>query len=139
MLLAALGAALVLSSGASGENAGEPGAGELWAPLFDGKSLDGWIPKIRGYEAGVNFGNTFRVEDGLLTVEGSRRFVHYVNGEPVIEYENAVIGGGAVAGHDPAAKPDGTPLGSGYISLQSEGHPVQFRKVEILVLPEPGA
>lgn len=43
-------------------------AEEPWVPLFNGKNLDGWSPKIRGYEAGTNFGNTFRVEDGLLKV-----------------------------------------------------------------------
>ena len=36
--------------------------------LFNGKDLDGWKPKIRGYEAGENFGNTFRVENGVLKV-----------------------------------------------------------------------
>ena len=30
--------------------------------------MDGWKPKITGYEAGDNFGNTFRVEDGVLKV-----------------------------------------------------------------------
>ena len=39
-----------------------------WIPLFNGKNLDGWTPKIKGYELGDNFGNTFRVEDGLLKV-----------------------------------------------------------------------
>lgn len=39
-----------------------------WIPLFNGKNLDGWTPKIRGYPAGVNFGDTFRVEDGLLKI-----------------------------------------------------------------------
>ncbi len=39
-----------------------------WIPLFNGKDLDGWKPKITGYEAGDNFGNTFRVEDGVLKV-----------------------------------------------------------------------
>jgi hypothetical protein len=43
-------------------------ADEQWIPLFNGKNLDGWTPKIRGYEKGDNFGNTFRVEDGLLKV-----------------------------------------------------------------------
>lgn len=43
-------------------------AAEKWIPLFNGKNLDGWTVKIRGYEPGDNFGNTFRVEDGLLTV-----------------------------------------------------------------------
>ena len=39
-----------------------------WIPLFNGKNLDGWTPKIKGYELGENFGDTFRVEDGLLKV-----------------------------------------------------------------------
>ena len=39
-----------------------------WVQLFNGKDLTGWTPKIVGYEAGDNFGNTFRVEDGLIKV-----------------------------------------------------------------------
>jgi hypothetical protein len=39
-----------------------------WIPLFNGRDLEGWTPKITGYEAGVNFGNTFRVEDGVIRV-----------------------------------------------------------------------
>lgn len=39
-----------------------------WVPLFNGKDLTGWTPKIRGHKVGENFGNTFRVEDGLLKV-----------------------------------------------------------------------
>lgn len=39
-----------------------------WIPLFNGKDLEGWTPKITGYELGENFGNTFRVQDGLLQV-----------------------------------------------------------------------
>ena len=41
---------------------------EAWVSLFNGKNLDHWIPKIVGYKAGENFGNTFRVEDGLLSI-----------------------------------------------------------------------
>jgi hypothetical protein len=41
---------------------------EEWIQLFNGEDLTGWTPKITGYEAGDNFGNTFRVEDGLLKV-----------------------------------------------------------------------
>ncbi|NLC82171.1 MAG: DUF1080 domain-containing protein [Lentisphaerae bacterium] len=39
-----------------------------WTPLFNGKDLEGWVPKIKGFPAGENFGNTFRVEDGLIKV-----------------------------------------------------------------------
>jgi hypothetical protein len=39
-----------------------------WVSLFNGKNLDGWKVKIRGYDLNENFGNTFRVEDGILKV-----------------------------------------------------------------------
>jgi hypothetical protein len=44
-----------------------------WIQLFNGKNLDGWIPKIRGHDAGENFGDTFRVEDGIIKVD----YEHY--------------------------------------------------------------
>ncbi|WP_321473080.1 DUF1080 domain-containing protein [uncultured Paludibaculum sp.] len=231
-----------------------------WVQLFNGKSLDGWTPKITGYALGDNFGNTFRVEDGLLKVSYDKydqfnnrfghifykqsysdyiiaveyRFTgeqakggpawafrnsgimihcqdpasmgkdqdfpisievqllggngkdartnanvctpgtnmvmdgqlvtkhcvnstsktfhgdqwvrveaivhgdsvirHVVNGETVLTYEMAQIGGGSVSNFNPSAKPDGQLLTGGYISLQSESHPVEFRKVELLNL-----
>src|SRR3954467_8653509 len=37
-----------------------------WIQLFNGKNLDGWVMKITGYPLGENYGNTFRVENGLL-------------------------------------------------------------------------
>jgi hypothetical protein len=253
-----LTAALVLLAAAC---SAEPGD-EEWIELFNGKDIDDWIVKIRGYPAGENFADTFRVEDGLLTtsyenyegdyddrfghifyrtpfshyrllveyrfvgeqarnapewalrnsgamvhsqdpytmppeqdfpislevqflgglsdgndrptanmcspgtnivyqgkfeethcidstsptfdgdqwvtvealVLGSERIVHYVNGEPVIEYEDVTYGGGVVNGHDPRMKPDGEPISTGYISLQSESHPIQFRRVALLNL-----
>ncbi len=39
-----------------------------WKQLFNGKNLNGWQMKIAGYPLGENFGNTFRVEDGILQV-----------------------------------------------------------------------
>lgn len=45
----------------------EPAKGK-WIQLFNGKNLEGWTPKICGYKVGENFGNTFRVEDGILKV-----------------------------------------------------------------------
>jgi len=62
----ALAAALVpLAAGRAQE---APPAGKEWMQLFNGKDLVGWTPKIRGYAVGENFGETFRVVDGLLTV-----------------------------------------------------------------------
>lgn len=240
----------------------QPGpTGDDWIDLFNGADLTGWTPKIRYAEAGENVGDTFRVEDGLLTVSyngyesfdnrfghlfynepfshyrlrleyrfvgeqagggadwalrnsgvmlhsqapgtmpaaqdfpvsievqflgglgdgnprptgnlctpgtnvvyagefttehciesgsptfdgeqwvsvevlvlGSERIVHYIDGEPVIEYEQPTYGGGAVSGQRPGLVPDGAELGEGYIALQSESHPVQFRRVQLLNL-----
>lgn len=42
-----------------------------WVQLFNGKDLTGWTPKIRGFKAGDNYKNTFRVEDGVLKVDYS--------------------------------------------------------------------
>jgi len=39
-----------------------------WISLFNGKDLTGWTPKFAGSELGVNYKDTFRVQDGLLTV-----------------------------------------------------------------------
>ena len=233
---------------------------EDWVQLWNGRDLTGWVPKIRGYAAGDNFGQTFRVENGVLKVSyeaydqfgdrfghlfyekpfshyvlaaeyrfvgeqakggpgwalrnsglmihgqpvatmgkdqdfpisievqllggsgtGSRttanlctpgthvvmngrletehcinsasktyhgdewvrvevevhgdgKVVHRVNGETVLAYEKPQIGGGVVSGFDPAVKQDGRLLSFGSISLQSESHPIEFRKVEILNL-----
>ncbi len=47
-----------------------------WVPLFNGKDLDDWTIKIRRHEAGDNFANTFRVENGVIKVgyEGYDQF-----------------------------------------------------------------
>ena len=51
-----------------------------------------------------------------------------------MEYTWPEIGGGVVNNYDSAAKADGTKLTGGYIALQSESSPVEFRKVELLNL-----
>jgi Domain of Unknown Function (DUF1080) len=45
---------------------------EGWIPLFNGKDLDGWKVKIKGHELGDNYGDTFRVENGVLKVSYDR-------------------------------------------------------------------
>jgi hypothetical protein len=253
--VAALLALLLLPAGVL---AGDPDQ-EEWIPLFNGRNLDGWVPKITGFEVGDNHADTFRVEDGVMKVsydmyEGDfngrfghlfteklysdyrirveYRFVgeqapggpewafrnsgimvhgqpvetmqkdqdfpisievqllggerdrttgnlctpgtnvvmgdklvtahcvnstskiltgdqwvtaeaivhgaasvrHFINGEEVLSYEMSQRGGGNVANHDPAVFKDGQLIEEGSISLQSESHPVEFRKVELLPL-----
>lgn len=59
---------------------------------------------------------------------------HIIEGDTVLTYYKPQIGGGSVSNYDPAVKQDGKVLKSGYISLQSESHPIDFRKVELLDL-----
>ncbi len=39
-----------------------------WISLFNGEDLEGWKVKITGHELNDNYGNTFRVENGILKV-----------------------------------------------------------------------
>lgn len=256
--------ALIIVSAACGASQEDPDSHdpdeEAWTPLFNGESLDGWAVKINGHASGDNFGNTFRVEDGLMKVrydgydqfdqqyghiimqeafshyivgveyrfvgeqapggegwaernsgimvhaqpaeamtrdqdfpvsievqllgglgEGDRPTAnlctpgthveidgelvtkhcinsrsdtypgeewvrveavvlgdsliqHQVNGETVLEYAKPQIGGGAVANADPDVRREGKMMTEGHIALQSESHPVDFRKVEVLDL-----
>ena len=232
-----------------------------WLQLFDGRSLDGWTPKIAGYPLGENYGDTFRVDNGVLKVSydkysafdgkfghlfysrekfsyyllvaeyrfvgdqasggpawaarnnglmlhsqapqtmglnqdfpislevqllggapapdrttanvctpgteifmngamvrghctnskskvypgdvwvrievevrGGEHLKHMLEGQTVLEYDMPQIGGGNVANFEPAAKKDGTALREGYIAIQAESHPTEFRKIELLNL-----
>lgn len=232
-----------------------------WIPLFNGQDIDDWIVKIHHHETGENFGNTFRVEDGLLQVRYDKygnfndqfghlyykqpfsyyhlvveyRFVgklqkgapgytllnsgvmfhsqdprtmpveqdwpisvemqflaglgdgrprptgnmcspgteivyngeiypdhclssssktyepdqwvraelivlgdslvtHVINGNTVLQYTHPQIGGGVVHNYDPAMWKEGKLLTEGYIALQSEGQPIDFRNVKLLNL-----
>ena len=257
MVVTLLGGLMLNGDSLAQENA----ESQEWIPLFNGIDLESWNAKIRRYRPGENFGDTFRVEDGLLTVSydqyerfegrfghlfyaqpfshyrlrleyrfvgeqiaggpdwairnsgamlhsqapetmpndqdfpvsievqllggsgdgnprstanlctpgtnvvyrgefttahcinsnsptfdgeqwveaeilvlGGARVAHSINGEIVIEYKSMTTGGGAVSGHRPEMQPEGAALSEGYIALQSESHPVQFRRVELLDL-----
>jgi hypothetical protein len=41
---------------------------EVWKELFNGEDLENWDVKINGYELNDNYGDTFRVDDGLMKV-----------------------------------------------------------------------
>jgi hypothetical protein len=253
--------AVAVALGASVLTAQAPVDRKEWVQLFNGKSLDGWTPKIKGYALGENYADTFRVVDATLQasydkydkfdsrfghlfyrqkyshymlaaeyrfvgdqvpggpawairnnglmlhsqapetmgkdqdfpisvevqllgglpngkprstanvctpgtqifindamvkghclnsksqtyagdvwvrveveVRGGERFTHRIDGQTVLEYEKPTIGGGEVSGFDPAIKVDGTLLTEGYIAIQGESHPTEFRKIELLNL-----
>jgi hypothetical protein len=67
-----------------------------------------------------------------LVVLGDSIIHHLVEGDTVLTYSKPQIGGGSLPVDYPV--PEGTPLKEGYISLQAESHPIEFRKVELLEL-----
>jgi hypothetical protein len=82
-----------------------------------------------------------------VIVWGDSLIHHLVEGDTVLTYTRPRIGGGFVhaqydwkaAGFEETsgaawAKRDGTLLGSGYIALQAESHPIDFRRIELLNL-----
>jgi hypothetical protein len=65
-----------------------------WVPLFDGKSLEGWTPKISGYTLGEDPLDTFRVKNGAIQVSYDRysdgfrkRFGHLAYRAPLKSYK----------------------------------------------------
>jgi Domain of Unknown Function (DUF1080) len=77
-------AALVLSWSAQ--------AADEWKSLFNGRDLSGWTPKIAKHAAGVNYADTFRVEDGVLKVyydkygKFDRQFGHLYSNQAYSNY-----------------------------------------------------
>lgn len=233
-------------------------SGNAWIDLFNGKDINNWVVKIHHHDVGVNFGNTFRVEDGMIKVRydqygdyndqfahlyyktpfshyhlkldyrftgtqqkgapsytllnsgvmfhsqdphtilkeqdwpisvemqflaglgdgqprptgnmcspgtdivykgklfnghclnsnsktydkdqwvhaelivlGDSLVTHIINGDTVLQYSKPTIGGGFTKGYDNTVFKPGTPLRSGYIALQSEGHPIDFKNIQL--------
>lgn len=66
-----------------------------------------------------------------LIVLGDSLVTHIINGDTVLKYSRPQIGGGVVNRYDPAVKQDGKLLSSGYVALQSEGQPIDFRNIRL--------
>lgn len=64
-----------------------------WTQLFNGKNMDGWVVKIKGYDLGDNFGDTFYVEDGVMKVkydaydQFNKRYGHIFFEQPFSHYK----------------------------------------------------
>lgn len=69
-----------------------------------------------------------------LIVLGDSLVTHIINGDTVLQYSQPQIGGPVVNRFDPVQKADGKLLNEGFIALQSEGQPIDFRRVELLNL-----
>lgn len=73
-----------------------------------------------------------------LEVRGGKTIKHIMEGETILSYEQPQLDPGDADART-LIKNKQLILDSGFISLQAESHPVQFRKVELLRLPENGS
>ncbi len=81
--------------------------------------------------------NTYDADEWVsaeLIVLGSEAVVHIINGDTVLKYTQPQIGGPVVNRFDPEQKQDGKLLEKGFIALQSEGQPIDFRNIRLLNL-----
>jgi len=69
-----------------------------------------------------------------VLVLGDSLFAHILEGDTVLSYTKPQIGGGVVNDYAESEKQDGKLLNSGYIALQAESHPTDFRTIELLNL-----
>lgn len=76
--------------------------------------------------------------DQWVTIEfhvyGDEAVYHLIDGDTVMAWSKPEIGGGMIPEGYPLAP--GTALTGGYIAIQAESAPTQFRKIELLELPD---
>lgn len=76
--------------------------------------------------------------DGWVRVEamvlGDSILKHIVNGDTVLTYSKPQMGGGSANNTNPGELVNGKMLTEGFITLQAESAPVEFRKVELVNL-----
>lgn len=87
-----LAAGLALASLAAAAQAADKPAEGKWRPIFNGRNLDGWTPKVNHRPAGENWKNTFVVKDGVLKVSYAEyghfndEYSHLVFNKPLKAY-----------------------------------------------------
>ena len=75
--------------------------------------------------------NTFYSEEWInleVRVLNDSLISHFINGKEVISYSKPIFGGEYSVDNTK----EGMPLKEGYISLQSESHPIEFKNIELL-------
>jgi hypothetical protein len=70
-----------------------------------------------------------------IEVHGNGKIRHLVNGQVVLEYEQPQLDD-SDADAKKLIKDENTMLREGYVALQAESHPLEFRKVELMPLEQ---
>ncbi len=114
-----------------GLNKGERPTGNLCTPgthvNINGKLITNHCIES---ESETYHGDQWVLFEGVVL--GDEMIHHIINGDTVISYTHPVVGGLAENAESPF--PEGFALTEGYISIQAESAPTQFRKIEVLDL-----
>ena len=115
----------------AGLNDGQPRpTGNMCSPgtdiVYEGKVYDGHC--LNSSSKTYDKNEWVRAE---LIVLGDSLITHIINGDTVLQYSKPTMGGGVVNGYDSTLWVPGKALNSGFIALQSEGQPIDFRRVEL--------
>ena len=100
--------------------------------LIDGKPLKDQCSRVGDLTVRDDSWTT-----ALAEVDGSRRVRQIVNGALVIEYTDLKLDESNTDARRLISLGAGKALDSGYISLQSNGHPIEFRHIEVLPIDDP--
>jgi len=71
-----------------------------------------------------------------IEVLGNGRITHWINGAKVLEYEKPQLDPDDPFAAELLAKGVPLQLSEGYIALQAESHPVEFRNIQLMILKE---
>lgn len=99
--------------------------------LIDGAPLKGQCSKIGDVTIRDDAWTTV-----LAEVDGGTHVRQVVNGALVVEYTGLTLDEGNADARRLMALGAGKALTSGYISIQSNGHPIEFRRIEVLPLDD---
>ena len=116
-----------------GNGTDERSTGNLCTPgtnVVMGDSL--FTPHCVGSSSKTYHGDQWVNVEALVL--GDSLIQHIVEDDIVLEYSHPTFGGGAVNGHDESIKKDGAPIKDGYISIQAETHPIDFKSITLLNL-----
>lgn len=94
--------------------------------VYEGKVYDGHCLN----SSSQTYGKDEWVQAELIVL-GDSLITQIINGDTVLQYSKPTMGGGVVNGYDSLIWKPGTPLTTGFIALQSEGQPINFRNVKL--------
>lgn len=67
-------------------------------------------------------------------VLGDSLVQHILEDKVVMEYRKPTIGGGSISGYKKSSYREGVPVKEGFIAIQAEAHPIDFKSIQLLNL-----